>query len=122
MFPGALPAWRMIQMPHLLIPRRRFLQSLAALPLASLAWAAPDDEKSVTVSILNTTDLHGHIMPTKTYEGEENVGGLARCATQIRAWQKENPNNILLDIGENQGAKDLRASHAPQEHRLALRR
>ena len=100
MFPGALPAWRMIHMPHLLIPRRRFLQSLAALPLASLAWAAPDDEKSVTVSILNTTDLHGHIMPTKTYEGEENVGGLARCATQIRSWQKENPNNILLDIGD----------------------
>jgi 2',3'-cyclic-nucleotide 2'-phosphodiesterase (5'-nucleotidase family) len=94
----------MISPPRLIIPRRRFLQSLAgsaaALALPRGAWGAEGDGRTVTVSILNTTDLHGHIMPAKTYEGEENVGGLARCATQIRAWQKENPNNILLDIGD----------------------
>ena len=92
----------MIEMPHLLIPRRRFLQTLAgsaaALSLGDRGFAA--DEKSVTVAILHTTDLHGHIMPTKTYEGVENVGGLARCVTQIRRWQKENPNYVLLDIGD----------------------
>ena len=92
----------MIEMPHLLIPRRRFIQALAgsaaALSLGSPGRAA--DERSVTVSILHTTDLHGHIMPAKTYEGVENVGGLARCVTQIRHWQKENPNFILLDIGD----------------------
>lgn len=92
----------MIEMPHLLIPRRRFLQTLAgsaaALTLGSRGYAA--DENSLTVSILHTTDLHGHIMPTKTYEGVENVGGLARCVTQIRKWQTENPNNVLLDIGD----------------------
>lgn len=90
--------------PGLFIPRRRFLQSLAgsaaALSLPQGAWGAEGDGKTVTVSILNTTDLHGHIMPTKTYAGEENVGGMARCVTQIRAWQKENPNHILMDIGD----------------------
>ncbi len=91
----------MIEMPQLFLPRRRFIQlagSAAALSLTGRSRAA--DEKTVTVSILHTTDLHGHIMPTKTYEGVENVGGLARCVTQIRRWQKENPNNILLDIGD----------------------
>jgi len=100
----SLPAWRMTTPPRLLIPRRRFLQTLAgsaaALSLPRGARGAEDDDKTVTVSIFNTTDLHGHILPAKTYEGEENVGGLARCATQIRAWQKENPNHILLDIGD----------------------
>ena len=95
----------MIEMPHLYLPRRRFLQSLAgsaaSLTLAGRGMSADEDSsKTVTVSIFNTTDLHGHIMPTKTYEGEENVGGMARCVTQIPRCQKENPNNILLDIGD----------------------
>lgn len=93
----------MISSPHLYLPRRRFLQtvagSAAALALPS-AWGAEDDGKTVTVSILNTTDLHGHIVPTQTYEGVQDVGGMARCVTQIRKWQKENPNNILIDIGD----------------------
>ena len=92
----------MIEMPHLLIPRRRFIRTLAG-SAAAFSFGGPGraaDEKAVTVSILHTTDLHGHIMPTKTYEGVENVGGLARCVTQIRRWQKENPNFILLDIGD----------------------
>jgi 2',3'-cyclic-nucleotide 2'-phosphodiesterase/3'-nucleotidase len=49
---------------------------------------------------LHTTDLHGHILPTTSYEGVTDVGGLARCATQIRQWQKENPHALLLDIGD----------------------
>jgi 5'-nucleotidase / UDP-sugar diphosphatase len=87
--------------PHLL-PRRRFLGTLggsaAALTIPGLSRAG--DANAVTVSILHTTDLHGHIMPAKTYEGEENVGGLARCVTQIRRWKAENPNHLLLDIGD----------------------
>ena len=49
-----------------------------------------------TISIFHTTDLHGHIMPTRSYEGVTDVGGLARCATQIRQWRRESPHSLLV--------------------------
>ena len=54
----------------------------------------------VKISILHTTDLHGNILPTIDYDERSNLGGMARCITQIRQWQVENPNNILLDVGD----------------------
>jgi 2',3'-cyclic-nucleotide 2'-phosphodiesterase/3'-nucleotidase len=54
----------------------------------------------VCISILHTTDLHGHILPTFDYDGNADRGGLARCATQIRRWRGENPNSILIDVGD----------------------
>jgi len=54
----------------------------------------------VTISVLHTTDLHGHILPTVDYEGRPDLGGMARCITQIRRWRGENPNSILIDIGD----------------------
>ena len=62
------------------------------------AEIAPQD--LVTISILHTTDLHGHILPTVDYDGRPDLGGLARCITQIRRWRAENPNSILIDIGD----------------------
>ncbi|PYL59637.1 MAG: hypothetical protein DMF31_06180, partial [Verrucomicrobia bacterium] len=29
-----------------------------------------------------------------------DFGGLARCAAQIRRWRRENPNSILIDVGD----------------------
>ena len=82
--------------------RRRFLQALgqgallATLPRALIA----NQPEVVTVSILHTTDLHGHILPTVDYDGHADLGGLARCVTQIRQWQRENPNWALVDVGD----------------------
>jgi 2',3'-cyclic-nucleotide 2'-phosphodiesterase (5'-nucleotidase family) len=56
--------------------------------------------ETATISILHTTDLHGHVMPTSNYRGEGDLGGLARCAAQIRTWRKESPANLLIDIGD----------------------
>ncbi len=57
-------------------------------------------EEALRISILHTTDLHGHILPTTGYDGQRNVGGLARCATQIGKWRAENPNSLLIDAGD----------------------
>ena len=85
--------------------RREFLKLagqsglLSAVPTLASAAAALNPN-SVCISILHTTDLHGHILPTSDYDGNPNRGGLARCATQIRRWRRENPNSILIDVGD----------------------
>lgn len=82
--------------------RRWFLRTLgqgtllATLPTS--LWAS--DVDAVTISILHTTDLHGHILPTVDYNNRPDLGGLARCATQIRQWRSANPNSFYLDIGD----------------------
>jgi len=85
--------------------RREFLKLagqaglLGAVPTLASAAAALDSE-TLCISILHTTDLHGHILPTSDYDGTADRGGLARCITQIRRWRRQNPNSILVDIGD----------------------
>lgn len=82
--------------------RRDFLRVMAG---ASAFAALPPPLHALqsglrTVSILHTTDLHGNILPTSTYEGVSNVGGIARCATQIHLWRRQNPYSMLIDAGD----------------------
>lgn len=66
-----------------------------------IARAAVDlCDETIRVSIIHTTDLHGHILPTSDYGGNMDLGGLARCVTQIRRWRRQNRNSILIDIGD----------------------
>jgi 5'-nucleotidase / UDP-sugar diphosphatase len=85
--------------------RRAFLKTIgqaglfcAAPPMARSA--ATLDTDVVQISILHTTDLHGHILPTSDYARNADLGGFARCATQIRRWRRQNRNSILIDIGD----------------------
>src|SRR5881227_2710838 len=85
--------------------RREFLKLagraglLSAVPTLASA-AATLNSDTVCVSILHTTDIHGHILPTSDYDGIADCGGLARCATQIRRWRRQNRNSILIDVGD----------------------
>jgi 2',3'-cyclic-nucleotide 2'-phosphodiesterase (5'-nucleotidase family) len=85
--------------------RREFLKLagraglLTTVPTLANAAAALNPD-SVCISILHTTDLHGHVLPTTDYDGNPDRGGLARCATQIRRWRLENPNSLLIDVGD----------------------
>ena len=83
--------------------RRRWLAG-SGLLFGSLAArvpaAAPADRSYRTVSIFHTTDLHGHILPATNYDGVGDLGGLARCATQIRRWRQESPDHLLVDLGD----------------------
>ncbi len=91
--------------PRLSWTRRDFLKVLgqsgliAAVPdVARAAEALSSD--IVCISILHTTDLHGHILPTFDYDGNPDLGGLARCVTQIQRWRRQNPDSILIDVGD----------------------
>ena len=64
----------------------------------SLGSGATND--LVPISILHTTDLHGHILPTTDYAGMADLGGFARCVSQIRRWRQQNRNSILIDAGD----------------------
>jgi 5'-nucleotidase / UDP-sugar diphosphatase len=72
---------------------------LGAFPTLASAAAALEPD-TVCISILHTTDLHGHILPTTDYDGTAGRGGFARCVTQIRRWRRQNPNSILIDVGD----------------------
>src|SRR5438309_35478 len=85
--------------------RRAFLKPISQAGLLcvapSLARAAETlNPETVTISILHTTDLHGHILSAPDYNGNPDRGGLARCATQIRRWRRQNRNSILIDVGD----------------------
>lgn len=83
--------------------RREFLATSAGAGVALLsghAAAARDLGRARTISIFHTTDLHGRILPASTYEGLDDVGGFARCATCIRQWRRESPHSLTVDVGD----------------------
>ena len=82
--------------------RRAFLRwSGSAALLSLLSPSLLGRQASLdTVCLIHTTDLHGNILPTSTYGGTPNVGGLARCATRIKQWKAQNPHHMLLDLGD----------------------
>ena len=87
------------------LSRRAFLKTISQAGLLcvapSLTRAAETlNPETVAISILHTTDLHGHILPTVDYKGNLDLGGLARCVTQIRRWRRQNRNSILIDVGD----------------------
>ena len=82
--------------PRSLRARARRLFVFAAAALAAGAGEA----RQVTVTVLNTTDLHGSIRRTPGVYAENNDGGLLACARIIRRVRAENPNTLLLDCGD----------------------
>jgi 5'-nucleotidase / UDP-sugar diphosphatase len=80
--------------------RRQFIAGTSAwLGVSALGHGAQDSNTKI-VSIFHTTDLHGHILPTQTYSGIQDMGGFARCVSCIRKWRLESPDSLLVDIGD----------------------
>src|SRR6266704_3108635 len=74
--------------------RREFLKLagraglLSVVPTLASAAAALDSD-TVCISILHTTDLHGHILPTSDYDGNSDRGGMARWQSRIRLGNRD---------------------------------
>ncbi len=77
---------------------RRFVIARAACLI--VLWHVSVLAREVPIVILHTCDLHGNILPTESYEGQTNVGGIARCATVIRQIREHEKNVLLVDAGD----------------------
>jgi 5'-nucleotidase / UDP-sugar diphosphatase len=74
--------------------------ALSAIACLVLLWHGLASAREVPITILHTCDLHGHILPTESYEGQTNVGGIARCATMIHQIRAAEKNVLLVDAGD----------------------
>ncbi len=68
---------------------------LAGLP----AWAGDAPDK-VTLTLLSTTDIHGHVEPVDDYSQQPANWGLAKIATLVRRVRAKQPHVLLLDCGD----------------------
>lgn len=71
-----------------------------ALTLETPAPAAGTAGNVVSVTVLQTTDLHGHLLAWDYPAAAEAGIGLARVATRIAAIRAMSPNVLLLDAGD----------------------
>ncbi|AWN22305.1 multifunctional 2',3'-cyclic-nucleotide 2'-phosphodiesterase/5'-nucleotidase/3'-nucleotidase [Deinococcus irradiatisoli] len=67
--------------------------------LMTAALLASAGAKPLTVTILHTDDLHGHLDPTKI--GENNYGGYTRQATLMKQYSQSDPNPLILSGGDS---------------------
>jgi len=85
--------------------RRQFIQqstaATALVGLGGLGLQSFNSPKSKKITILHTNDVHSHIDPFGPDDSRNaNKGGVARRATLVDSFRKENPNTLLLDAGD----------------------
>lgn len=56
--------------------------------------------QTVKITVMATTDLHGHIYPYDYFTQKESNDGLAKVATLVAGVRKEAPNALLIDCGD----------------------
>ncbi|UTV29273.1 bifunctional metallophosphatase/5'-nucleotidase [Photobacterium atrarenae] len=79
--------------------KRHFLASAICLSLAGQAFAADGD--IVDVTILGTSDIHGHFMPWDYASDKLNLrGSLSQIATKVKSIREAQDNVILVDAGD----------------------
>jgi len=73
---------------------------LLTLILVSLPLAGNTSSKRVHIVVLGTTDLHGNLFPVDYYTNKADNRGLAKIATLVKQFRKENQNVLLIDSGD----------------------
>src|SRR6476661_1967412 len=70
------------------------------LLLVCIAGALWSQAKSVDVTVLATSDLHGNLLPYDYFTAQEAGRGLATLGSVIRRERRTNPKLLLIDCGD----------------------
>ena len=80
--------------------RTAFLSAIMAAAL-TLSAQAQQSSKTVTLKVIETSDVHGHFFPWDFMEGKPLKGTLTRANSYInRERQKYGDNLLLIDNGD----------------------
>ncbi len=74
----------------------RWRLALAVLLVAGLAAA----QQPTTLTVLFTSDMHGHVLPVDEVTGRPLEGSVAQAATVIARVRAESPRTVVLDGGD----------------------
>jgi 2',3'-cyclic-nucleotide 2'-phosphodiesterase/3'-nucleotidase len=72
--------------------------SCAGMPVAQAGAASKP--KTLSITLLSTTDLHGRIEPWDYYANKPDNLGLAKIATLVARERATAPNALLFDVGD----------------------
>ncbi|HEY6928104.1 MAG TPA: bifunctional UDP-sugar hydrolase/5'-nucleotidase [Thermoanaerobaculia bacterium] len=72
----------------------------AALLCVFALLAGPSPARAVTLTVLHTSDLHGHVHPTDEVVNRDFGEGLARVASAVKTIRAEGHPVLLLDSGD----------------------
>lgn len=75
--------------------------SIVLAPFASASAEAAGTPTETKITLLGTSDVHGRFMPWDyALDGPNPAGSLTQLHTIIQKVRAENPNTILLDVGD----------------------
>lgn len=84
---------------------------------------ADSDNEQIKITILATSDIHGRYMPWDyALDAENKNGSLTQLYTLVKEIRKENPNTILVDVGDliQDNSSELFQQMDPHPAMLAL--
>ncbi|MBI4467043.1 MAG: 5'-nucleotidase C-terminal domain-containing protein [Acidobacteria bacterium] len=73
---------------------------LVCLALALAAAPGPPAEPTLHLTVLATTDVHGHVRPYDYLLGREADRGLAKVASYVKQVRARQPYTLVLDCGD----------------------
>lgn len=76
------------------------LSALAACLLLFASSCSTETERTTTLRIIHTTDVHGNILSTDDLRNQPTTGGMARLFSFMKELRQEQANTLLLDAGD----------------------